>query len=53
LQKAYTGGSLAKGSLPISEHLSDIVLSLPMHTELTDEQLSYISEKLTDYVKKY
>ena len=53
LQKAYSDGSLAKGSLPISEHLSDIVLSLPMHTELTEEQLSYISEKLTDYVKKY
>lgn len=53
LQKAYSGRLLAKGSLPISEHLSDIVLSLPMHTELSTEQLTYITETLADYVKKY
>jgi dTDP-4-amino-4,6-dideoxygalactose transaminase len=53
LQKAYAGQELVKGSLPISEHLSDIVLSLPMHTELSTEQLTYITQTLADYVKKY
>ena len=31
---------------PVSERLSTQVLSLPMHTELTDKQIDYISETL-------
>lgn len=32
--------------LPIAEQLQKEVLSLPMHTELTDEQIHYITENL-------
>lgn len=44
LQQAY---KVEEGnSLPVSEFLSENVLSLPMHTELDEEQLSYIVEKI-------
>lgn len=31
-------------SLPTTDHLNSCVLSLPIHTELTDEELKYITE---------
>lgn len=42
LQKAYNGGRYKKGDFPVAETLCDCVLSLPMHTELSEEQLRYI-----------
>jgi dTDP-4-amino-4,6-dideoxygalactose transaminase len=42
LQKAYNGGRYNKGDFPVAETLCDCVLSLPMHTELSEEQLRYI-----------
>lgn len=42
--KAYN--SLAESAFPVSEWLASRVLSLPMHTELTTEQLQYITESL-------
>ncbi len=35
--------------LPVSEALSRTVLSLPMHSELTSEQLNYICEKVKEF----
>ncbi len=49
LQKAYSEANTDK-KLPVSEHLSKIVLSLPMHTELNTEQLFYITETIKKYV---
>lgn len=46
LQKAYEYLSYKKGDLPVSEALSESVISLPMHTELDDEQLNYITSHL-------
>jgi len=46
LQKAYEYSSYKKGDLPVSEALSESVISLPMHTELDDEQLNYITSHL-------
>ncbi len=43
LQKAYQDPRYKAGDFPVAEHLSKVVLSLPMHTELTDEDLDYIS----------
>ena len=34
------------GDFPISEQMSNQVLSLPMHTELSDEQLDYICDSI-------
>lgn len=34
---------------PVSEQLAGQVLSLPMHTELTEEQVAFVSEKIAQY----
>jgi UDP-2-acetamido-2-deoxy-ribo-hexuluronate aminotransferase len=46
LQQAYSYLGYSEGTFPAAERLSKEVLSLPMHTELTDEQLAYIGEKV-------
>lgn len=51
LQEAYRDLNYSAGDLPVSEELSGTVLSLPIHTELTDQQLDYISEHLITYVQ--
>ena len=48
LQGAYRGYGYKEGQLPVSEQLTEEVLSLPMHSELTDEQIEHI----TDHVKE-
>lgn len=52
LQKAYRVEGKEEGSLPVSEDLSNRVLSLPMHTELDDEQLKYITDKIIEFLNK-
>lgn len=47
LQKAYRDERYKEGDFPVAEFLSRHVLSLPMHTELTQEQI----EKITEAVK--
>lgn len=43
LQKAYSYLGYRKGDFPVTEALCDNVVSLPMHTELGEEQLKYIT----------
>lgn len=50
-QKAYQQPGLGKGSFPVTEQLSDEVLSLPIHTEMTAVQLDYIVQTLTSFFK--
>lgn len=42
LQEAYAYLGYHKGDFPVSEALASCVLSLPMHTELDENQLKYI-----------
>ena len=52
LQKAYQDPRYHPGDFPVAERLASCVLSLPMHTELDEEQLEYITKhvnKLTNY----
>jgi UDP-2-acetamido-2-deoxy-ribo-hexuluronate aminotransferase len=49
LQEAYLGYGGEKGQFPISENLSNRVLSLPMHTEMTDEEQQYIINQILNY----
>ena len=49
LQEAYQYLGYKKGDFPVSEKLSEQVLSLPMHTELTDEQLDYITSAIREF----
>ena len=46
LQKAYRHLGYAAGAFPVAEELSATVLSLPIHTELAEEQQDYIIETL-------
>ncbi|OIP00774.1 MAG: transcriptional regulator [Bacteroidetes bacterium CG2_30_33_31] len=50
LQKAYADARYKKGDFPISEKLSESVISLPMHTELDENQLKYITEKVLEFI---
>lgn len=52
LQKAYSNPSFPKGSFPISEELSETVLSIPIHTEMTLEEQSYIIEMVKKSIKE-
>jgi dTDP-4-amino-4,6-dideoxygalactose transaminase len=52
LQKAYLDPRYTKGDFPITEKLCSNVISLPMHTEHTEESLKYISEKVIEFVQK-
>lgn len=47
LQKAYAHLGYSEGDFPVTEKLCKTVISLPMHTELDEEQLRYITGKLT------
>lgn len=51
LQKAYNLNGYKKGDFPVAEKLCDEVFSLPMHTELSDEQLQYITENVLQFFK--
>ncbi|MCS6934202.1 MAG: DegT/DnrJ/EryC1/StrS family aminotransferase [Chitinophagales bacterium] len=50
LQKAYRHYGFAEGSLPVTEKLSKSVISLPMHTEMQPEQITYITENFISIV---
>lgn len=52
LQKAYESERYSEGDFPVAEQLSKTVLSLPMHTELDEEQLNYICTILESYFRK-
>ncbi|HER08468.1 MAG TPA: DegT/DnrJ/EryC1/StrS family aminotransferase [Bacteroides sp.] len=51
LQRAYSDLGYRAGDLPVSEKLSTQVLSLPMHTELDREQLSFITGQIRAFFK--
>lgn len=50
LQKAYLKAGVGEGSFPVTEKLSKTVLSLPIHTEMTSDQLRFIVESLKKYL---
>lgn len=52
LQKAYQDPRYQAGDFPVAERLASCVLSLPMHTELDDEQLKYITTNVLALVNK-
>jgi UDP-2-acetamido-2-deoxy-ribo-hexuluronate aminotransferase len=48
-QKAYQGVGKVVGGLEVTQDLCRRVISLPMHTELSDSQVAYIAETVIDY----
>ena len=51
-QKAYQNESTSDNRFPVTEKLSETVLSLPIHTELTREEQEFIVSSLTEYLKR-
>jgi dTDP-4-amino-4,6-dideoxygalactose transaminase len=52
LQKAFTKSSNKSWVLTVTEMLANSVISLPMHTELDDEQLNYIIKSVLEFVNR-
>jgi len=52
LQKAYKYLGYKENDFPVTEELSNKVLSLPMHTELSDSQLKFITETVLEYANR-
>ena len=50
LQRAYRDARYQPGDFPVAERLCQCVLSLPMHTELSAEQLEYIARSVLEYI---
>jgi dTDP-4-amino-4,6-dideoxygalactose transaminase len=51
MQKAYQDPRYKKGDFPVTEKLSEQVMSLPMHTEFTEEQLKYVTDSVLEFIK--
>ena len=51
-QKAYTSNNYAEKNFSISNALCNSVISLPIHTELPQEQIDYISQNLLEIIQK-
>lgn len=53
LQKAYSNYSFHRDQLKVTEWLSERVISLPMHTELDQEQMDYIISSVLEFVNRF
>jgi UDP-2-acetamido-2-deoxy-ribo-hexuluronate aminotransferase len=52
MQKAYLDPRYKQGDFPVTEKLCASVISLPMHTELDEETLQYITDSVLEFVNK-
>lgn len=51
MQKAYIDPRYKAGDFPVTEQLCASVISLPMHTELEEETLKYITDSVLEFLK--
>jgi UDP-2-acetamido-2-deoxy-ribo-hexuluronate aminotransferase len=49
LQNAFRRPQYTEGSFPVTEKLSKIVISLPMHTEMSVDQIDFICARIKRY----
>lgn len=52
MQKAYQDPRYKEGDFPVAEQLAACVISLPMHTELDEEQLTYITQNVLEIINR-
>jgi UDP-2-acetamido-2-deoxy-ribo-hexuluronate aminotransferase len=52
LQKAYLDPRYKPGDFPVTEAVSNSVISLPMHTELDEEQLTFITQSILEFTNR-
>ena len=50
-QKAYVDTRYKEENFPVTNQLVKEVISLPMHTELDDEQITFITKKIIEFIK--
>jgi dTDP-4-amino-4,6-dideoxygalactose transaminase len=51
-QKMFEQFNVASQTMPVTDWLTERVISLPIHTELDDEQLSFITSNVLEFVNK-
>ncbi len=51
-QKAYQNAQFDNSDFPVTDELSEKVISLPMHSELNEEQLEFISSSVLEYINQ-
>jgi UDP-2-acetamido-2-deoxy-ribo-hexuluronate aminotransferase len=51
-QQMFAHYETAKVSLPVTDWLTERVISLPIHTEMDNEQLNFITTKVLEYVNR-
>ncbi len=51
MQKAFKDERYKEGMFPVTEMLCSCVVSLPMHTEMDEEQINYVTSNLLNYLK--
>jgi len=51
-QKAYKREGVNDADFPITMELCDCVISLPMHTELENDQLEYITNTIKEFINR-
>ena len=49
-QKAYLDERYQENDFPVTNQLVKEVISLPMHTELDDEQISFITQTINQFI---
>lgn len=52
LQKAFKDTRYKAGDFPVTEALAESVFSLPMHTELENDQLEHITNSVLEFVNR-
>jgi UDP-2-acetamido-2-deoxy-ribo-hexuluronate aminotransferase len=51
-QQMFASFGLAQNDLAVTDWLTERVISLPVHTEMDEEQLSYITEHVLNFINK-
>ena len=49
-QKMFEEFNVASQVMPVTDWLTERVISLPIHTELDEEQMSFITQKVLEYI---
>jgi dTDP-4-amino-4,6-dideoxygalactose transaminase len=51
-QKMFDSLGIGNVNLPVTDELTNKVISLPIHTELDDEQMNYITTEVLNFINK-
>lgn len=52
LQECFADLNYKRGDFPVSEFCADSSLAIPIYPELNDDQLTYVVEKISEFVNK-